>query len=172
MSAPIHSLVILLITDFYWDQYMKRTSTKGFTLIEAMVVLAIIAIIISIAWPMYENHTRKNIRSQAVKMLSLLRQEMQRCASNNNGNFANCANTYANFVQPIINRQYADIYYNVATNINVVNGVAGAGYTLIATEITGNDPDCLTLSIDELGNKGFTEVPGSNSNLIRCWGSN
>ena len=152
---------------------MKKNSMKGFTLIEIMVALAIIGILSSIAWPIYQNYTLKNIRGQAVNMLSQLQHEMERCASNNNGSYVGCDDGVTpgmplTIVNPIIAREYNDIYYNVA--IGITGG--GAGYTLTATEVTGNDPDCLTLTIDELGNKGFTEVAGSGSNMVRCWGSN
>ncbi|MCW9024115.1 MAG: prepilin-type N-terminal cleavage/methylation domain-containing protein [Gammaproteobacteria bacterium] len=147
---------------------MKRTLTKGFTLIEVMVTLVILAILVSIMWNFFDDYLRKNTRGQAVHALSLLRQEMQRCASNNNGNFTGCNNTYTTFVQPIMNRQYPNFSYIVTTTVDTVNGVVGAGYTLRATN-TGNDPDCLTLEIDELGNKTFT---GTSTNTIRCWGSN
>lgn len=150
-----------------------KTNIRGFTLIEVMIALLIIAILVAVTFPIFQNYELKNRRSQAVNWLSHLRLEMERCASNNNGNYTGCGGAGANLplalVNPVIQQQYSDLHYIVAITIDTINGVAGAGYTLTATETTGDDLDCRTLSVNQLGNKGYT---GTSPNTIRCWGSN
>ncbi len=152
---------------------IHKANIRGFTLIEVMIAMLIISILVAVTFPIFQNYELKNRRTQAVNWLSHLSLEMERCASNNNGNYTGCDNPGANFplalVNPIIQQQYSDLHYAVAITIDAINGVAGAGYTLTATETTGGDPDCLTLSLNQLGNKGYT---GASPNNIRCWGSN
>jgi len=150
-----------------------KTNSHGFTLIEVMIAMLIVTILVAITFPIFQNYELKNRRSQAVNWLSQLRLEMERCASNNNGNYTGCGGAGANLplalVNPLIQQQYGDLDYNVAITIDTINGVVGAGYTLTATEIRGDDPDCQTLSVNQLGVKGYT---GASPNTIRCWGSN
>ena len=51
---------------------------RGFTLIELMIVLVIVAIIVAIAWPSYQNQLRKGRRADAQTfMLDLANKEQQ-----------------------------------------------------------------------------------------------
>jgi type IV pilus assembly protein PilE len=55
--------------------------TKGFTLMEVMIVVAIIGILASIAYPSYTEHVRKTRRTDATATLQSLAQRMERCYS-------------------------------------------------------------------------------------------
>lgn len=152
---------------------MKK-SLKGFTLIEVMVTLAIIGILVSIAWPLYQRQSLKSQRGEAVALANMLRLEMERCASNNGGSYAAiCPNAATAFVQPAIRTKYdpsgtrGDIY---GINIAITGG--GTGYTITISNLIGNDDECATFTLDSLGNKGFTVQNGATSSVARCWGSN
>lgn len=57
---------------------MRRTRTKGFTLIELMITVAIIAIMAAVAYPSYTDHVRKGVRRAAqAQMLEIANRQQQ-----------------------------------------------------------------------------------------------
>lgn len=56
----------------------RRTRAGGFSLIELMVVVAVIGILVGIAWPSYLNYVKRANRSQAQQlMLEIANREQQ-----------------------------------------------------------------------------------------------
>ena len=77
---------------------------RGFTLIELMIVLAILAIIMAVAVPAYQSQVRHSRRSEAMQLLSgcALQQERFRADNPQYGNIA-CASTTTNYTIAISN---------------------------------------------------------------------
>jgi len=59
-----------------------RLSAKGFTLLEVMVVAAIIAILAAVALPQYRNSVVKGTRSDGIQMLTSIMSSQERYFSN------------------------------------------------------------------------------------------
>jgi len=59
--------------------------SSGFTLIELMIVLAVIGVLLAIALPSYQDSTRKSRRSEAVTALTQLQQAQERYRASNIG---------------------------------------------------------------------------------------
>lgn len=74
---------------------MKKKSAKGFTLIELMIVVAIVGILGAIALPSYQNSVRKGKRAQARAALTdlMLQQERYMTQMNTYLAFTNTAGT-------------------------------------------------------------------------------
>jgi type IV pilus assembly protein PilE len=90
--------------------------TKGFTLIELMIVIAIVAILAIIAIPSFQEQVAKSRRAEAMRGLGDLQLRLERWRSNNASYV-----TYGLGVPTVDN-------YTLS-----VSGASGTGYTLTAT---------------------------------------
>lgn len=55
--------------------------SKGFTLIELMIVVAIVGILAALAWPNYMDYVRRSNRAEAKTEMLVLAQRLQKCYS-------------------------------------------------------------------------------------------
>lgn len=139
----------------------RHSANAGFTLIELMIVVAIVAILASIAIPAYSDSVRKARRAQAKTDLIELTQRAER--------FYTLNNSYANFWAsvPAADRQSprgGTAYYTLAR----VSGDSNVNdYVLSATPVGPQTADtaCGTLTINQAGAKTKT----GSRDLSSCW---
>lgn len=147
---------------------------KGFTLIELMIVVAIVGIITSIAYPSYIGFVKNGKRSAAQADLMALAAAMQRHKAGNysyKGAASGGGNTGAPAVfhahspssEPVANKQYS-------LTIDSVNA-SGTSYVLLATPVSGTpQSDDGKLYYYSDGRKGWDK--NNNGNLESseyCW---
>lgn len=142
---------------------MTRTEVmKGFTLIEAMIVVAIIGILAAIAYPSYMESVRKSNRSDAKVELNDVAQRLQRCYTTySKYNDANCG-VYKQLSEGDEEIVSGEKFYAIT-----LTAVSATTYTLTATPEAGTpqvNDKCTTLTLTNAGVRGST-----GESVDYCW---
>lgn len=134
---------------------MTGSKTKGFTLIELMIVVAIVGILAAIAYPSYTEYVRRTHRTEIAGLLMEQSQILER-AFTKTGSYLNV---------PVA----GNAWYNVAY---VSSTPAGMDFTLTATPVPTammNGDKCGSFQIT---NTGLRTNPGldAGTTTTSCWG--
>jgi type IV pilus assembly protein PilE len=132
---------------------------RGFTLIELMVTLAILGIILAIAYPAYREQVTNTRRAEAKALLTQAAQELERCYTRFNAyDNAACATIYAD------GRASENDWYRLDGAV-----VAARAFTLTAEpqrSQADNDTRCGSLTLTHAGVRG--RVDGT-APVEQCW---
>lgn len=132
-----------------------RRKTGGFTLIELMIVVVVIAILTALAYPAYNDQVRKSRRAQAKADLVEYAQGAER--------FFTVNNTYTGYTVPSQSPRQGTSHYTVS-----ISDANATGFTLTAAPVsaTGQNNDrCGTLTINSTGLK----TKSGSAPLSECW---
>ena len=130
---------------------------NGFSMIELLITLSIVAILTTIAYPSYQNHMNKVHRTEAQVALVNLAARMERYYLENNYSYA-----HATISKLDINKKIPNGFYELSIK------ATDNAYVLSATPVdkqAKNDAQCGTLTLDQLGRKDKT----GQANLKECW---
>lgn len=133
-----------------------RKAKAGFTLIELMIVVAVVGILAAVAYPSYVESVQKSRRADAQSVLLEAAQLLERFNTENNG-------SYAGFTLPAYlqnsPKDGATKYYTITAT-----GLAASTYLLTATPSGAQAGDrCANLTFNNRG------VKGTSSAETDCW---
>ena len=136
---------------------MHMKQQLGFTLIELMIVLVVLAVLTAIAYPSYTNQVLKSRRADGIAALNRAAMQMEACRSDN-ASYATCDNA-------IHNTTSDDGFYLITAPASAT----ATAYSFEATPqgVQTSDVQCTKLTLDSLGTRGHT---GSAPSADTCWG--
>ena len=87
---------------------MKKQNQKGFTLIELMIVIAVIGILAAVALPAYQTYTKKARFSEVILASSTVKSSVDICHQTNADPEANCIDTKSEIAKALTDAVLAD----------------------------------------------------------------
>jgi type IV pilus assembly protein PilE len=127
---------------------VKPKHQQGFTLIELMITVAIVAILAAIAYPSYTNYVKRGYRSEGIALLNDATAKMERFYAQNN-TYAGATLAKLGYTDPMMST-------NGKYKLTIPNPTATT-YTLqVAPQGSQATDTCGTLSMIQDGTKSAT----------------
>lgn len=144
---------------------IPRRNQAGFSLVELMVVVAVVGILAGIAMPAYRQYVLQTNRTDAVRGLTLNAQILQRCYAQN---FTFTPAAPAPACTASLSGTSANNNYTLA-----VTTLTNNTYLLTATPKGAQvkDTTCASFTLDQTGNQQALDTSNNNQTLT-CWGAN
>lgn len=137
---------------------------RGFTLIELMIVVVIIAILAAIALPAFGRYAFRAHRVDGQELLLRVANAQERFYATNN---RYGALTDLGYADPAPSEKG---YYSVGVALVAVGGAADQGYTATATPQNAQATDvCGALSINQVGTKLPAANDATHNTNGSCW---
>lgn len=144
---------------------MKRPASSGFTLIEIMIVVAIIGILAAIALPSYRVQVLKGHRVDAkAALLDLAAREEKFFATNNTYTTSSTALNYGAATFPPISTSGTSYYTLTVTQVTTTDFTATA--TPTGTQVADV---CYSYSLNNLGVQANATSAGAVNTTTGCW---
>ena len=132
----------------------KKIKTNGFSLLELVIVLAVIGILLTLSVPSYQRYTQRVHRAEAIRMMLAIADCQERIrASTGFYDTSNCGDGFNSDSHEL--------------RIEPPESTASLVFTIIAQLRQGSDDYCGNLSLDQAGSRG---ISGNQATVSKCWG--
>lgn len=139
---------------------MKKNGNGGFTLVELMIVVAIVAILSAVAYPSYTKYVVRGKRTAAASFIVSLANKQEQAMIN--------SRAYQSTVAALNANAGTEVTDNYTISIAADNAAAPPTYTITAAPTGGqatNDTKCGSLTYTQAGVKGIT----GTGTVAECW---
>ncbi len=154
-------------------QYTARDS-RGFTLIELMVVVVIATILLSLAIPSYQQQVRQSRRTEAKTAILDLAGREERFLSTNPTGYTTVAASLGYAALPsVVGSGYYTV--SVCSPACAPSAAAAPSYTIVATPVAGSsqagDTQCTAFAVDSAGQQYAADKTGAYTAAAQqfCW---
>lgn len=136
---------------------------RGFTLIEVMIVVAIVAILASVAVPAYTQYIRRGAMQEAFTNLASQRVRLEQFYQDNRAYGPTAATTCGNAAANAL-----DIADNKYFDYSCTTSNSGQNYTITATGKSSSTVNGYAYTLGDSGAKGTTQFAGATATAA-CW---
>lgn len=149
-----------------------KNNVLGFTLIELMISLVIVAIISAVAYPSYRENVRRSNRAEVRALILENAQYMERFFTENNSYLQTSGVTPTAPVLPnLVSPRGATgtkVNYNLAFSATPARSAVTYSIDAVPANVMATDA-CATYTYNQLGQKGTSGTLGAGMTTELCW---